>query len=151
MTIRFLTQPSLEPSDQMCRTFSMAALTPPQPPTICRFCPPSSCLPTERGDSSPRRAPLQAAELTPRSERIIRAAARASPLMRRFEHQQHAASFGGGREHHVHISMHICGGVFTAEEEECLHSSSRTGETSGRKKRREKRTGRRTSASKFHF
>lgn len=71
----------------------------------------------------------------------------ATALMRRFEPRQHAGSFGGGRVHSAHISMHICVGVFTAEEEECLHSSSRTGETSGGKKRREKRTGRKTSAS----
>lgn len=49
--------------------------------------------------------------------------------------------FGGGLVHSVHISMHICVGVFTAEEEGCLHSFSCKHQ--GERQRRKKRTRRR--------
>lgn len=58
----------------------------------------------------------------------------ATALMRSFEHQLQLNLVGGGaggRWGRICISTHICVGVFTAEEEERLHSFSRAAETSG--------------------
>lgn len=65
------------------------------PPSICCFCSPSSCLPTERGGYSPQWTPLQAAELLPRSECTIHGITRATLLMRSGEHLRHAVIWWG--------------------------------------------------------
>lgn len=93
------------------------------PSSVCHICPPSSCLLTHREGRKWLRSPPSCWMQT--------AMVHVTALMRSFEHQLRLNMVGGWRWGRIRISTHICVGVFTAEEEERLHSFSRAAETSG--------------------